>query len=96
MGNRPFDCGYSLAAHHSCLGHAIGAEDTLPDQQDRIRLGGVKIRRGSVGTFIVNARLLLKEELPATQRRQAEEDLHALLPTIRAPGLLELFELRDA
>ena len=71
------------------------AEDILPDRQDRIRLGGVEIRKGSVGAFIANARLLL-EELPAAQRRQAEEDLRALLPAIRALGLLELFELRDA
>ena len=25
------------------------AEDILPDRQDRIRLGGVEIRKGSVG-----------------------------------------------
>ena len=67
------------------------AEDILPDRQDRIRLGGVEIRKGSVGAFIANARLL-----PTAQRRQAEEDLRALLPAIRALGLLELFELRDA
>ncbi len=72
------------------------AEDILPDRQDRIRLGGVEIRKGSVGAFIANARLLLEEELPTAQRRQAEEDLRALLPAIRALGLLELFELRDA
>ncbi|WP_129416513.1 hypothetical protein [Pseudomonas aeruginosa] len=72
------------------------AEDILPDRQDRIRLGGVEIRKGSVGAFIANARLLLEEELPAEQRRQAEDDLRALLPAIRALGLLELFELRDA
>ena len=56
------------------------AEDILPDRQDRIHLGGVEIRKGSVGAFIANARLLLEEELPAEQRRQAEEDLRALLP----------------
>ncbi|MDF5946531.1 hypothetical protein P4129_05320 [Pseudomonas aeruginosa] len=67
------------------------AEDILPDRQDRIRLGGVEIRKGSVGAFIANARLLLEEELPAAQRRQAEEDLRALLPAIRALGLLGLF-----
>lgn len=72
------------------------AEDILPDRQDRIRLGGVEIRKGSVGAFIANARLLLEEELPTAQRRQAEEDLRTLLPAIRALGLLELFELRDA
>ncbi|WP_201720898.1 hypothetical protein [Pseudomonas aeruginosa] len=72
------------------------AEDILPDRQDRIHLGGVEIRKGSVGAFIANARLLLEEELPAAQRRQAEEDLRTLLPAIRALGLLELFELRDA
>ncbi|HCD6630078.1 TPA: hypothetical protein NDU38_003283 [Pseudomonas aeruginosa] len=72
------------------------AEDIFPDRQDRIRLGGVEIRKGSVGAFIANARLLLEEKLPAAQRRQAEEDLRALLPAIRALGLLELFELRDA
>ncbi|MFO6265562.1 hypothetical protein ACLBVZ_10540, partial [Pseudomonas aeruginosa] len=49
------------------------AEDILPDRQDRIHLGGVEIRKGSVGAFIANARLLLEEELPAAQRRQAEE-----------------------
>lgn len=72
------------------------AEDILPDRQDRIRLDGVEIRKGSVGAFIANARLLLERDRPAAQRRQAEEDLRALLPAIRALGLLELFELRDA
>ena len=56
------------------------SEDILPDRQDRIHLGGVEIRKGSVGAFIANARLMLEEELPAAQRRQAEEDLRALLP----------------
>ncbi|KRU94839.1 hypothetical protein [Pseudomonas aeruginosa] len=72
------------------------AEDILPDRQDRIRLDGVEIRKGSVGAFIANARLLLERDRPAAQRRQAEEDLRTLLPAIRALGLLELFELRDA
>ena len=48
------------------------AEDILPDRQDRIRLGGVEIRKGSVGAFIANARLLLEEELPTAQRLQAQ------------------------
>jgi hypothetical protein len=46
-------------------------------------------------TFVAAAQLMLDPATPETVRRDAEPRLLAQLPTLRALGLFELFELRD-
>lgn len=46
-------------------------------------------------TFVAAAQLMLDPATPENVRREAEPRLLAQLPTLRALGLFELFELRD-
>lgn len=45
--------------------------------------------------FVVNAQLMLDPATPEAVRREAEPRLLALLPTLQALGVFELFTIRD-
>ena len=45
--------------------------------------------------FVVNAQLMLDPATPEPVRREAEPRLLALLPTLQALGVFELFAIRD-
>lgn len=45
--------------------------------------------------FVVHAQLMLDPATPEPLRRQAEPHLLALLPTLQALGVFELFAIRD-
>ncbi|BBN56148.1 hypothetical protein TRE132_42730 [Pseudomonas chlororaphis subsp. aurantiaca] len=71
------------------------AEDLLPDQLNHGDFNGTRVRKGTVGAFLINARLWADPGTSAQQRRVAEKDLLAALPALRALGLFELMQLRD-
>jgi hypothetical protein len=72
------------------------AEQMLPDHADRIEVGGTTIRKGTVGAFIANARVLADPGASAAERATAEADLIDTLPALRALGLFDVLEVRDA
>jgi hypothetical protein len=72
------------------------AEDILSDQQNQREFQGVIVRKGTVGAFLANARVLSDAAAPAEARAQAEQDIVADLPALRALGLFEVLEVRDA
>ncbi|MEW9623012.1 hypothetical protein [Rhodanobacter geophilus] len=45
--------------------------------------------------FVVNAQLMLDPATPEAVRREAEPRLLAVLPTLQALGVFELFAIRD-
>lgn len=45
--------------------------------------------------FVVHAQLMLDPATPESIRREAEPRLLALLPTLRALGVFDLFAIRD-
>ena len=65
-------------------------EDVLPDDVNRGEINGVSIRKGSVGAFLANARILADPAASAEDRAAAERDLVALLPAMRALGLFDV------
>ncbi|AZE49843.1 hypothetical protein C4K04_4178 [Pseudomonas chlororaphis] len=71
------------------------AEDLLPDQLNHGDFNGTRVRKGTVGAFLINARQWTDPGTSAAQRRVAEEDLLAALPALRALGLFELMQVRD-
>ena len=70
-------------------------EDVLPDDVNRGEINGVSIRKGSVGAFLANARILADPAASTEDRAAAERDLVALLPGMRALGLFDVFAIRD-
>jgi hypothetical protein len=71
------------------------AEDLLPDQIDRGTFDGVTVRKGSIGAFLVNARVLAQPQSTPEQRAIASRDIIDLLPALKAVGLFEIMEVRD-
>lgn len=71
-------------------------QDVLPDSLDTATFNGVSVRKGSVAAFLANAALLRGPSLTQTERDAALADIQTLLPALRALGLFEVLEIRDA
>ncbi|HAI47461.1 hypothetical protein D3C87_617990 [compost metagenome] len=70
-------------------------EDLLADHQDHVQRDGITVRKGSVGAFLANARVLQDPAASAGARASAACDLRALLPGLHALGLFEILVPRD-
>jgi hypothetical protein len=71
------------------------AEELLPDDLDQRDFHGVAVRKGSVGAFIANTRVLADPAASAEARAIAERDIVEALPALRALGLFDVFLIRD-
>ncbi|WP_027782897.1 MULTISPECIES: hypothetical protein [Burkholderia] len=71
------------------------AEQMLPDHADHVDAGGTTIRKGTVGAFLVNARVLTDPDAAPAERARAEADALDALPALRALGLFDVLEVRD-
>ncbi|HDR9481641.1 TPA: hypothetical protein QDC20_003182 [Burkholderia aenigmatica] len=71
------------------------ADHLLPDHADRIETGGTTIRKGTVGAFLVNARVLTDPNAAPADRARAEADTIDALPALRALGLFDVLEVRN-
>ncbi|KAG8154348.1 hypothetical protein [Burkholderia catarinensis] len=71
------------------------AEDLLPDHADRIQTDGTTIRKGTVGAFLINARVLADPHAAPADRARAEADTIDALPALRALGLFDVLDVRD-
>ncbi len=71
------------------------AEDILSDQQNQRLFQGVTVRKGTVGAFLANARVLIEAGTDAPAQAQAERDIVEDLPALRALGLFDVLEIRD-
>ncbi|VWC52120.1 preprotein translocase subunit SecD [Burkholderia lata] len=71
------------------------AEQMLPDHADRIEADGTTIRKGTVGAFLVNARVLTDPNAEPVDRARAEADTIDALPALRALGLFDVLDVRD-
>jgi hypothetical protein len=76
-------------------GRAVRAEDLLPDNVNQGDFNGVQVRKGTVGAFLANARVLTDPAASAEARQIAERDLVEGLPALRALGLFEVLQIRD-
>ncbi|QGZ64906.1 hypothetical protein [Paraburkholderia acidisoli] len=71
------------------------AEHLLPDAVDAAQLHGVTIRKGTVGAFLVNARVWCDPDAPEAARAVAAADMSDALPALAALGLFDVLALRD-
>lgn len=72
------------------------AEDMLLDGQNQVERDGVVIRKGTVGAFLINAKLWSDTTTSALQRQAAEHDIVNALPALRALGLFDVLAIRDS
>ncbi|MFZ6687724.1 hypothetical protein ACO0K0_08260 [Undibacterium sp. SXout11W] len=69
-------------------------EDILADQENTILINDVLVRKGSVGVFLVNWRIL-QDPHQREAHSQAKVDMLALIPALHALGLFEALQPRD-
>lgn len=72
------------------------AEDLLPDDVNEAERDGVVIRKGTVGAFLFNANVWCDPAIDPLQKAEAERDIVAALPALRALGLFQALAIRDA
>jgi len=72
------------------------AEQMLPDHVDQVDVNGTTIRKGTVAAFLANARVFTERDASKEARTRAEADIIAALPALRAIGLFDVLEIRDA
>jgi hypothetical protein len=71
------------------------AEDILPEQINECERDGVSIRKGTVGAFLVNAKLWSDPRTAPADRAVAERDLIEALPALKALGLFDVLCIRN-
>ncbi|MFD4636053.1 hypothetical protein ACFWN2_01990 [Lentzea sp. NPDC058436] len=74
----------------------IRPEDVLPDGVDRTTLGGLEVRKGAVAAFVANVKQLDDAEPGSAEHDEIVEQLRQLVPTLRAVGVLDVFQPRSA
>jgi hypothetical protein len=71
------------------------AQDLLPDDTNQLEMKGVNVRKGTIGAFLANARMLGDQNVSAAARAAAERDIIEALPALRAIGLFDVLQIRD-
>lgn len=72
------------------------AKDFLPDDVNQGEMNGVVVRKGTVGAFLLNARVWMDPATPPAERAIAECDMIEVIPALRALGLFDVFAIRDS
>jgi uncharacterized protein len=75
--------------------HGVRPEDVLPDELNSAELNGTTVRKGSVGAFLANARILRDAGSSLEARDAARAQIVALVPALRALGVFDFFSVRD-
>jgi hypothetical protein len=70
-------------------------EHLMPDDQNFAELNGLTIRKGTMGAFLANLRILSGMPSDAPGREAILEQLREGIPTMRENGLFELFTFRS-
>jgi hypothetical protein len=73
----------------------VRPEDVLPDDLNTADFDGTTVRKGSVGAFIANARILRDAASPPAARDAARIQIIALVPALKALGVFDSFTIRD-
>lgn len=70
------------------------AQDVLPDDIDAVELGGVTVRKGTVGAFLANAKAFQDPALSGDARDTVLRDIAQQVPALRALGLFDVFDIK--
>jgi flavocytochrome c len=70
-------------------------EHLLPDDKNFAEVNGITVRKGTMGAFLANLRILSSMPRDAPNREAIVEQVRQALPTMRENGLFELFTFRS-
>ena len=85
----------SRAVTEQTLEVFMRAEDILPDQVSSGEMNGVLVRKGTVGAFLANARIIKDPDADDRQRILARQHMAEAIPALQALGIFEFFALMD-
>lgn len=71
------------------------AQDLLPDGQNQLVRDGVVVRKGTVGAFLINAKVWSSTRPGSAERAAAEADVIEALPALRTLSLFDVLAVRD-
>jgi hypothetical protein len=71
------------------------SSELLPDDINSININGVKVRKGTVGAFLVNASAWLSPDVDLTAKAMIEKDIIDALPGLQVLGLFDLLTIND-
>jgi hypothetical protein len=71
------------------------AEDILPSDVDEAAFKDVTVRKGTVGAFLANIKVLSDPNASRDDHAAAERDLVDALPALCALGLFDALQIRD-
>ena len=72
------------------------AEDFLPEHENQMQTSnGKMVRKGTIGAFLVNARIWTEPGTTAVARAEVQKDIVDALPALRALGLFDVCRVRD-
>ena len=74
---------------------AMRPEDMLEDQVNERVVNGVRIRKGTLGAFVINVKRLEGYAPESLERAEILTQLRELVPAVRALGMLDVFEPRS-
>ena len=73
----------------------VRPEHLMPDDQNFAQVNGVTVRKGTMGAFLANLRILRSMPSDSPDREAIIEQLRQGIPTMRENGLFELFTFRS-
>ncbi|EKT52933.1 hypothetical protein [Providencia burhodogranariea] len=71
------------------------AQDLLPDNVNKGHFNNIEVRKGTVGAFLINAKVWLDSTSSTIQRHEAEQDIIEAIPALRALGLFDILDVRE-
>ena len=71
------------------------ADQLLPDHLNAGDFNGVTVRKGTVGAFLINARVWMDHSADDAARANAASDIVDAVPALRALGLFDVLDVRD-
>jgi hypothetical protein len=70
-------------------------EHLMPDEKNFADVNGITVRKGTMGAFLANLRILSGMPHDSPDREAIIEQLRQAIPTMRENGLFELFTFRS-
>jgi hypothetical protein len=70
-------------------------EDLFPDGPDSMDVDGIRVRKGSIASFIYNALTLDSVDPGSAEYRRARSGIQDLAPLLRAVRVFEVFSVRS-
>jgi len=74
---------------------AVRPSDVLPDDLDVGIMNGVSVRKGTIGAFVANVKLLEGLDPSDPGYREVVDQLRALVPAVRAVGVFDVLAPRS-